>query len=109
MYVTEAGSWDGSLVPGHISHKYGAQIDLEYVDDNGKPIRGARADLAADADRMWDIFRMAHNAGLTQIYLGDEEEWEDWGHSPLGTPKHPADPHESHFHMSIPNPVPPSQ
>ncbi len=109
LYVTEAGSEDGSLVPGHISHRYGAQIDVEYVDDDGNPIRGARADLKADADRTWDILRMANGFGLTQIYLGDEEEWGDWGHIPKGTPTRPADPHESHFHLSIPNPVPPSQ
>jgi hypothetical protein len=45
---------------------------------------------------MWDIFSQAHNAGFSQIYLGDEEEWGDFGH----IPKWPADQHESHFHLS---------
>jgi hypothetical protein len=105
LVVTEAGSWDGSLVPGHLSHRDGKQIDLRYVDDNGKPIQGATADRSADADRMWDVFRGARSAGFSQIYLGDEEEWGDFGH----IPKPPADQHESHFHLSIPNPRPPSK
>jgi RHS repeat-associated protein len=105
LVVTEAGSWDGSLVPGHLSHRDGKQIDLRYVDDNGKPIQGATADRSADADRMWDVFRGAQSAGFSQIYLGDEEEWGDFGH----IPKPPADQHESHFHLSIPNPRPPSK
>jgi len=103
--ATEAGSAEGSLVPGHVSHRGGKHIDLRYVDDNGNPIQGARADLAADADCMRDIFRMARSEGMTQIYLGDEDEWRDWRHTLSGTPSNPAGPHENHFHLSIPNPI----
>ncbi len=105
LVVTEAGSSDGSLVPGHLSHRDGKQIDLRYVDANGNPIQGAKASDSADSDRMWDIFRGAHASGLTQIYLGDETKWGDFGHTPAA----PADPHSSHFHLSIPNPRPLSQ
>jgi len=103
LYVTEAGAAGGSPVPNHLTHKDGKQIDLRYVDDDGNPIRDPEAYNMADADRMWDIFRMAHNAGLTQIYAGDDDEWGDYAHRPT---MRGADPHFSHFHLSIPNPNP---
>ena len=98
LYITEAGAWDGSSVSGHQSHKDGMQIDLRYIDDNGKPIQGKEAYNSADADRMWDMMRMAHNSGLTQIYAGDETEWGDYSSRPKTSP------HEDHWHISIPNP-----
>jgi len=104
LYVSEAGADDGSRVPGHITHRDGKQIDLRYVNDDGRPIQNPEAYNMADADRMWDIFRMAHNSGMTQIYAGDDEEWGDYAHRPT---MQGADPHFSHFHLSIPNPRPP--
>jgi RHS repeat-associated protein len=103
LYVTEAGSEDGSKVPGHYTHRDGLQIDLRYADDKGRNIWGPEAYNKADADRMWDTFRMAHNNGMTQIYAGDESEWGDFAKRPAP----PYDPHESHFHLSIPNTRPP--
>jgi hypothetical protein len=103
LVVTEAGSEDGSEVPGHQSHKDGKQIDLRYVDDKGNSIQGKEAYNSADADRMWDLMRMSHNAGLTQIYSGDESKWGDYSHRPATSP------HEDHWHISIPNPVPPKK
>ena len=79
------------------------QIDLRYVDDNGNPIQGREAYNSASADRMWDLMRMSHKAGLTQIYAGDESEWGDYSHRPAKSP------HEDHWHISIPNPKPPKQ
>jgi RHS repeat-associated protein len=104
LYVTEAGAENGTDVPGHLTHHGGKQIDLRYVDGNGNWIRDPEAYNQADADRMWDIFRMAHNAGITQIYAGNDSQWGDYAHQPTNPG---ADPHFSHFHLSIPNPVPP--
>ena len=98
--LTEAGASDGSLVPGHISHRDGKRINLRYVDDNGKPVLGEEAYNHADADKMWNSFRMANKAGFTQIYAGDEQQWGAYSHRPAA----PADPHESHYHLSRPNP-----
>jgi hypothetical protein len=52
----------------------GMQIDQRYVDDQGKPVQGREA-YNSSADRMWDLTRMSHAAGLTQIYAGNETEW----------------------------------
>ncbi|WP_263418394.1 carbohydrate-binding domain-containing protein [Terriglobus albidus] len=103
LYITEAGAWDGSSVPGHQSHKDGMQIDLRYVDDAGKPVQGKTAYDSANSDRMWDLMRMSKAAGLTQIYAGDETKWGDFAHRPSTSP------HEDHWHISIPNPKPPKK
>ena len=58
--------------PCHATHQQGSCIDIRYMDDNGKSIKGDSAYNSASIERTLWLIKTFGKAGFNKIYTGDD-------------------------------------
>jgi RHS repeat-associated protein len=87
---------DSNGAPIHGTHQNGENIDLRYMDANGRSIKGPTASALADPQRMASLFGAFRNQtpGLANVYTGNQNRF---GLPAISTKLEKQ--HKNHFHL----------